>query len=97
MSDNNDPDAEAIERIRRTAPPAADVSAMGFMPALIKMAFAVVREREVAPLKAVLKHYEDSFCEGFCKDVPAGFTSPDMELDCSGCKARAAIASRAAV
>lgn len=52
-------------------------------------------DAEIARLREALRHYEDSFCEGFCKDVPTGFTSPDMELDCSGCKARAALATAA--
>lgn len=50
-------------------------------------------EAEVAKVQNTLKYFQDSFCEGFCSDVPRGFTSPEMELDCSGCRARSALAS----
>ena len=41
-----------------------------------------------------LKHYADTFCEGFCDDLPErGTYHVDMELLCSGCKARAVLAA----
>ena len=44
-------------------------------------------------LAKALEYYADTFCEGFCKDLPqAGTYQPEMDLDCSGCKARAALA-----
>lgn len=44
-------------------------------------------------MATVLEYYADQFCEGFCKDLPqAGTYQPEMDLDCSGCKARAALA-----
>lgn len=51
---------------------------------------AEVAEARVKVLEGALAYYQDTFCEGFCSDVPPGYTSADMELDCSGCKARAA-------
>lgn len=46
-----------------------------------------------ALLKAeeALAYYRDQFCEGLCRDVPPGFTSKEMEIDCSGCRARATL------
>lgn len=38
-----------------------------------------------------LAYYQDQFCEGFCLDVPPGFTSKEMEIECSGCRARATL------
>ena len=44
-------------------------------------------------MATVLEYYADQFCEGFCKDLPqAGTYQPEMDLDCSGCKARSALA-----
>ena len=44
-------------------------------------------------LYAALEYYADTFCEGFCNDLPqAGTYIPEMDTDCSGCKARAALA-----
>ena len=40
----------------------------------------------------VLKYYQAQNCESFCRDVPKGYTDIDMEIDCHGCKARAALA-----
>jgi hypothetical protein len=37
-------------------------------------------------LLEVLKHYADTYCEGWCKESCGSFD------DCGGCKARAAIA-----
>ena len=50
-------------------------------------------EAALAKVRPTLKHFQDSLCEGFCSDVPRGFTSYDMENDCGGCKARAVLAS----
>ena len=47
----------------------------------------------VAELEGVLKYYENTFCEGFCEDFPAGYTDERCEGDCSGCKARAALST----
>ena len=44
-------------------------------------------------MATVLEYYADQLCEGFCKDLPqAGTYHPEMDLDCSGCRARAALA-----
>jgi hypothetical protein len=48
----------------------------------------------IAELEAGLVEYRDSFCEGFCKDYPAGFYEKDMSIDCSACKARALLGSK---
>ena len=54
---------------------------------------AAAQQRE-ARLRAALEYYADTFCEGFCKDLPqAGTYQPEMDLDCSGCKARAALSN----
>jgi hypothetical protein len=46
-------------------------------------------EARVEALEAVLREYEDDYCEGWCKDAP-----PQATFDCGGCRARAAIASK---
>lgn len=38
-------DAELIEKIRRTAPPAEDVKALGYIGAVIKLAIQETREK----------------------------------------------------
>jgi len=44
-------------------------------------------------MEAALGWYADQFCEGFCQDLPSvGYTDENCERDCSGCKARAALA-----
>ena len=44
-------------------------------------------------LVEALRWYEQQMCEGFCGDLPAKTTyCTEMDLDCAGCKARAAIA-----
>ncbi len=46
----------------------------------------------VSELRAALDYYRETFCEGFCKDLPhAGTYTADMDDQCSGCKARAAL------
>ena len=52
-------------------------------------------QAKIARLTEALTYYNDQFCEGFCSDVPAGFTNKDMENDCSGCRARAALQENA--
>lgn len=48
---------------------------------------------DVAALVEALEYYADQYCEGFCQDLPsAGYTDEKCELDCGGCKARAALA-----
>ena len=37
----------------------------------------------------MLEQYQKDLCEGFCRDLPAGFYEPDMSIDCGGCRARA--------
>lgn len=49
----------------------------------------LTRERDEA--RDALCWYWDQFCEGFCVNVPTGHTDAAMELDCSGCRARAAL------
>lgn len=50
-------------------------------------------ERKLAKAVEALKHYNHTFCEGFCDDLPErGTYHASMELDCSGCKARAVLA-----
>lgn len=54
---------------------------------------AMAPDLAAALLKAeeALAYYRDQFCEGLCRDVPPGFTSKEMEIDCSGCRARATL------
>ena len=54
---------------------------------------ALAPDLAAALLKAEgeLAYYQDQFCEGFCLDVPPGFTSKEMEIECSGCRARATL------
>lgn len=50
--------------------------------------------RNIARLVGAVRYYADTFCEGFCKDLPRSDTYHDsMDDQCSGCKARAAIAA----
>lgn len=53
---------------------------------LIALAAALLKAEEA------LAYYRDQFCEGLCRDVPPGFTSKEMEIDCSGCRAHVALA-----
>lgn len=49
---------------------------------------------ELVGMVDTLKYYAEQFCEGFCEDFPsAGYTDEKCELDCGGCKARAALAA----
>ena len=51
---------------------------------------------ENARLREALAYYADQFCEGFCNDLPeAGTYHISMDDRCSGCKARAALATPA--
>ena len=44
-------------------------------------------------LYQALEWYETQFCEGFCSDFPTAlFYTPEMDIDCSGCRARVALA-----
>jgi len=45
-----------------------------------------------AELVEALEEIKSKMCEGFCKDFPADFICEDMEIDCSVCKVRAALA-----
>ena len=47
---------------------------------------------KVARLEGALSYYADQYCEGFCQDLPPGYTDENCERDCGGCKARAALA-----
>lgn len=60
----------------------------------VRVVLTVAHLIAAAPdMATVLEYYADQFCEGFCKDLPqAGTYQPEMDLDCSGCKARAALA-----
>lgn len=52
------------------------------------------RDAQIAALVEALRSYERTFCEGFCNDLPErGTYHTSMELDCSGCKARAVLAA----
>lgn len=53
---------------------------------------AAAADRIEALVKA-LRWYSDKMCEGFCGDLPSDSTyTPEMDEQCSGCKARATIA-----
>lgn len=47
--------------------------------------------RHIEKLESVLTFYQKQFCEGFCKDMPKGVYNLEMDEQCSGCKARAAL------
>ena len=57
-------------------------------------------QAEVARLRAkldearqALNYYVEVLCEGFCEDMPdRGYTDANCEIDCTACKARAALA-----
>ena len=56
-------------------------------------ALAAQPSPDVEALVDALGWYADQFCEGFCQDFPSlGYTDENCERDCSGCKARAALA-----
>jgi hypothetical protein len=63
--------------------------------ALFKDALRYIEEIEINLNKAVnvLESYEEQGCEGFCEDLVSHSTyNPDMDFDCSGCRARALVA-----
>lgn len=48
--------------------------------------------------REVMKYYEDHMCEGFCQDLPSRSTyTPEMDMNCSGCRARTALAALDAI
>jgi hypothetical protein len=51
----------------------------------------------IKELAEALRYYEDQFCEGFCDEYPEGFYVSEMDNECSGCRARAALAKAKAV
>jgi hypothetical protein len=82
--------ADIMRAFRGTVQAAAPDLARALLDARAERAAAQQRE---ARLRAALEYYADTFCEGFCKDLPqAGTYQPEMDLDCSGCKARATLA-----
>ena len=51
-------------------------------------------EAEPVAWRFVLEQYRDDLCEGFCKEdhwSDAGHSHPDMQRDCGGCRAAAAL------
>ena len=43
-------------------------------------------------LAEALRYMKEQSCEGFCHDYPsADFYDPEMDIDCFGCRARAAL------
>lgn len=57
---------------------------------------AAALRAKVARLEGALGYYADQYCEGFCQDLPPGYTDENCERDCGGCKARAALTDGAA-
>ena len=59
---------------------------------------ALIAERDrlaglLGEAKEALRWYHDQMCEGFCKDLRYDSTyCPEMDDECSGCKARATLA-----
>lgn len=54
----------------------------------------VVLRTEVEVLTEVLRQYKSDLCEGFCGEDgwhDAGHSHPDIQRDCGGCRAAAAI------
>lgn len=49
------------------------------------------RDALIKELVAAVDWYADQFCEGLCRDIPLSFTTLEMERDCGGCRARAAL------
>ena len=44
-------------------------------------------------VEQALAKTENDLCEGFCKDFPSKtFFAKEMDLDCSGCRSRVALA-----
>lgn len=49
------------------------------------------RDALIKELVATVNWYADQFCEGLCHGFPLSFTTLEMERDCGGCRARAAL------
>lgn len=49
------------------------------------------RDALIKELVATVDWYADQFCEGLCHGFPLSFTTLEMERDCGGCRARAAL------
>lgn len=48
----------------------------------------------VAVLVETARWMRDQTCEGFCRDLPSAATyDKEMDIDCSGCRMRAALAA----
>ncbi len=85
---------EVAEAIKDRTPDDASATLTAFGERM-KAEGAFEAQAKIARLTEALTYYNDQFCEGFCSDVPAGFTNKDMENDCSGCRARAALQENA--
>ena len=73
---------------------AAKAAAEADYEARIRSALTAQPAPDVARIGKVMRYYADTFCEGFCADLPrAGTYHESMDADCSGCKARAALSS----
>jgi hypothetical protein len=93
--DERKPDLRLCTENQRIA---ADTHSVEYIRADIHR--AVVSERdaaraEVERLRDVLRHYQSQMCEGFCANLPQLSTyTRDMDNECAGCKARAALTTK---
>lgn len=46
-------------------------------------------EAELREARDILDRHREQFCEGFCDGKGDGFYLPEMDVDCSACRARA--------
>jgi hypothetical protein len=87
---------EAVEKERDEARKIADHDKSQWFEANARAerAEAALADARVAALVKALRYYKDQMCEGFCGDLPAKDTTyPGIDDDCSGCKARTALAA----
>ena len=57
--------------------------------------FVVKRRDAIEELEATLEAYVSDFCEGFCAECDLDYADSVMLNDCSGCRARVALAKAA--
>ena len=57
--------------------------------------FVVKRRDAIEESEATLEAYVSDFCEGFCAELPLDYADSVMLNDCSGCRARVALAKAA--
>ena len=74
---------------------AALLEADAALAAIEAAGFVVKRRDAIEESEATLEAYVSDFCEGFCAECDLDYAASVMLNDCSGCRARVALAKAA--